>query len=57
MSDDPKLKVVYPEAEPVSIPKPGEFDLSKFKSSRAAAVAGVETMLTALPQSLKGVKF
>jgi hypothetical protein len=49
MSDDPKLKVVYPETEPVSIPKPGEFDLSKFKSSRAAAVAGVETMLTALP--------
>jgi hypothetical protein len=63
MSEE-KLKVVYPEErpaqsepmpeidtpdEPVSIPTPGEFNLSKFKSSRAAAVAGVETMQTGLP--------
>jgi hypothetical protein len=35
--------------EPMTIAKPGEFDLSKFKSRRAATIAGVETLLTALP--------
>src|SRR6516165_3738327 len=35
--------------EAISIPKPSAFDLDKFKSKRDAAVAGVETLLTALP--------
>jgi hypothetical protein len=35
--------------EAMSIPKPGPFDLDKFKSKRAAAMAGVETLQTALP--------
>jgi hypothetical protein len=38
-----------PTTEAVSIPKPGEFSLDKFKSKRASAVAGVETLQTALP--------
>ena len=33
----------------MSITKPTTFDLDKFKSKRAAAVAGVETLQTALP--------
>jgi hypothetical protein len=37
------------EAEPISIAKPGEFSLDAFKSKRDPAVAGVETLLTALP--------
>jgi hypothetical protein len=37
------------EATAISIAKPGAFDLNKFKSKRAAAVANVETLLTALP--------
>lgn len=45
----PQIHVV-PDPEPVvSIPKPGVFDLNKFKSKRAAAVAGVETLQTGLP--------
>ena len=35
--------------EPVSIAKPSAFNLDKFKSKRAAAVAGVETLQTGLP--------
>jgi hypothetical protein len=35
--------------ESVSISKPRTFDLDKFKSKRAAAVASVETLQTALP--------
>jgi hypothetical protein len=35
--------------EPVSIAKPSGFDLDKFKSKRGAAMAGVETLQTALP--------
>ena len=42
-----------PEAVPGNgdkpIPKPGEFSLDKFKSKRAAAMANVETLQTALP--------
>jgi hypothetical protein len=52
MADDPKLKVVHPEADPaeqMSIAKPDAFSLDKFKSKHAVAVAGVETLLTALP--------
>src|SRR6516165_10558703 len=33
----------------VSIPKPPAFDVDKFKSKHAAAMANVETLLTALP--------
>jgi len=33
----------------LSITKPGEFSLDKFKSKRAPAIAGVKTLLTALP--------
>jgi hypothetical protein len=35
--------------EPIQITKPGEFSLDKFKSKRSPAIAGVETLLTALP--------
>jgi hypothetical protein len=35
--------------EPITIAKPGEFSLDKFKSKRAPTVAGVATLLTALP--------
>lgn len=35
--------------ETISIAKPGAFDLDKFKSKHAAALANVETLLTALP--------
>lgn len=56
-----KLEVVTPEEVAVTtnsdagagattpIEKPNGFDLNRFKSKRAAAVAGVETLLTALP--------
>jgi hypothetical protein len=38
------------DATPMSIPKPtGEFSLDKFKSTRDPSIAGVETLLTALP--------
>jgi hypothetical protein len=37
------------DTKPVTIPKPGEFSLDKFKSTRAPAAANVETLLTALP--------
>ena len=50
MSDDPKLKVVHPDTEPMEpISKPGKFSLDKFKSTQAASAAGVETLLAALP--------
>jgi hypothetical protein len=35
--------------EPVTIAKPGEFSLDKFKSKRSPNLAGVETLLAALP--------
>ena len=48
--DKAKLKLVSEDGQPVSIPKPeGEFSLARFKSKRGAVIAGVETMLTALP--------
>jgi hypothetical protein len=34
---------------PISIAKPGDFSLDKFKSKRSPTMAGVETLLTALP--------
>jgi hypothetical protein len=48
----PKLHAIDSTNAPVeaiSIAKPGAFSLDKFKSKRAAAVAGVQTLLTALP--------
>ena len=36
---------------PISIAKPGEFSLDKFRSKRPATLAGVETLLTALPHN------
>jgi hypothetical protein len=38
-----------PESEPITIAKPGEFCLDKFKSKRAPTIAGVGTLQTALP--------
>jgi hypothetical protein len=52
MPDDPKLKIVHPEVDPaeqMSIAKPDAFSLDKFKSKHMPAVAGVETLQTALP--------
>jgi hypothetical protein len=52
MPDDRKPKlVIETEADhnAMSIPKPEEFSLDKFKSKRAAAAASVETLQTALP--------
>ena len=47
----PKLEVVQLDTEPMDpIQKPGKFNLDKFKSTQAASLAGVETLLTALPQ-------
>jgi hypothetical protein len=56
MSDaKPKLinletdKASESESEKLSIAKPDAFSLNKFKSKRAAAIANVETLVTALP--------
>ena len=53
MTDETKkteLKLVSGDGEAVSVPKPeGEFSLDRFKSKRGAALANVETLLTALP--------
>jgi hypothetical protein len=55
MMADQKLHVIEnteqadPAAEAAGIPKPGAFDLDRFKSKHAATVANVETLLTALP--------
>jgi hypothetical protein len=51
MAEKPQVKVV-PEVTtdaPQSIAKPEGFDLNKFKSKRANAIANVETLVTALP--------
>jgi hypothetical protein len=40
---------IDPAEAAISIAKPSTFDLEKFKSKRAAAVASVETLQTALP--------
>ena len=42
------LKAVETNSEP-TIAKPGEFNLDKFRSQTAPNIAGVETLLTALP--------
>ncbi len=49
--------VTEPDNAPISIAKPGAFDLDKFKSKQAAAIANVETLLSALPvHNLSGGK-
>jgi hypothetical protein len=42
---------IDPAETAISIPKPSTFELDKFKSTRAAAVASVETLQTALPHN------
>ncbi len=52
MAEKPQVKVVPDSTTtdaPQSIAKPEGFDLNKFKSTRAAAMANVETLVTALP--------
>src|SRR5262245_49553196 len=50
MIDDAKnLKLVPDDPQAAPIPKPEGFSLDKFKSKQAAAVANVDTLLTALP--------
>ena len=44
-----KPELVAKQEEPLSIAKPAGFSLDKFKSKRSAAMADVETLLTALP--------
>jgi hypothetical protein len=49
-ANKPKFAVVPDDdTKPMTIAKPGEFSLDKFKSKRAPAAANVETLLTALP--------
>ena len=36
-------------AGPITIPKPNGFDINKFKSKRADAIANVDTLQTGLP--------
>ena len=43
MSNTPKLEIVSPDDGPMTIAKPSEFNLDKFKSTRAATMANVET--------------
>jgi len=49
MSSNPKLEVVPSDDGPTTIAKPDEFNLDKFKSTRAATMANVETLLNGLP--------
>jgi hypothetical protein len=50
MAEDRKPKLIVEiDNEAAQIPKPEESGLQKFKSKRAATLAGVETLLTALP--------
>jgi hypothetical protein len=57
MSEDQKPRLVAisnaeseaKTAEPLSIAKPGAFDLNQFRSKTPETVAGVERLLTALP--------
>src|SRR5215831_10471156 len=51
MVDKPTLRAVSENdlPEPISIAKPDEFNLDKFKSTRSATMANVETLLSGLP--------
>jgi hypothetical protein len=50
-TEERKTTIVEPQTEEpaISIQKPGQFSLDKFKSKHAAAIANVKTLLTALP--------
>jgi hypothetical protein len=41
------VPAIEPDVTPIA--KPGGFDLNKFKSTRSSTIAGVETLLTGLP--------
>jgi hypothetical protein len=48
----PKPQIVSPattDDTPLTIAKPGKFSLDRFRSKRSPTIAGVETLLTALP--------
>jgi hypothetical protein len=45
----PTIVPIDSDDSPLTITKPGEFNLEKFKSKRSPNLAGVETLLTALP--------
>jgi hypothetical protein len=45
----PTIVPIASDDTPITIAKPGAFDLDKFKSKRPPNLAGVETLLTALP--------
>src|SRR5262245_48898374 len=48
-SERPPSSAKTPDEEPISITKPSENGLEKFRSKRSASIPGVETLLTALP--------
>jgi hypothetical protein len=48
-TNKPTIVPITADDTPLTIAKPGEFDLGKFKSQRSPNLAGVETLLTALP--------
>jgi hypothetical protein len=48
-ANKPIIVPVNADDTPLTIAKPGEFDLEKFKAKRSPSLAGVETLLTALP--------
>jgi hypothetical protein len=49
MAEKIKLEVVDIDHEAISVPKPEESGLEKFKSKRTVTASGVETLLTGLP--------
>src|SRR5215468_5869330 len=48
-TNKPKLIETPADEAPISIEKPAAGGLERFKSKRSPAIAGVETLLTALP--------
>jgi hypothetical protein len=48
-SESPQPSAKTPDEEPISIAKPSEGGLEKFRSKCSASIPGVETLLTALP--------
>jgi hypothetical protein len=48
-SESPPPSAKTPDEEPISIAKPSEGGLEKFRSKRSASIPGVQTLLTALP--------
>jgi hypothetical protein len=48
-SVSPPPSAQIPDEEPISVAKPSEGGLEKFRSKHSASIPGVETLLTALP--------